>query len=77
MDHKKAIRVIKSGQRQIIDGAAKAEGTERQSLRNATREVAGNVSAWVKEFQQRRQPNPRRAFASLFIEPASPLKSMS
>jgi hypothetical protein len=69
------IKVIKREQRENKGGTAKTEAGDGQSLRHATREVAGNVAAWVREFQQRRTPNPRRAFASLFIEPASSLNS--
>ena len=72
MNPKKNIRIVKKGQREIVKTAtAKSETSNSQSLRQTTREVAGNVAAWVKEFQQRSTHDPRRAFASLFVKPAS------
>lgn len=77
MNPKNGIRVIKREQRADAAETAKTGAQGSQSLRDATREMAGNVSAWVKEFQQRSKRDPRRAFASLFAEPASPLSSLS
>jgi hypothetical protein len=77
MNPKNNIRVIKSAQRKNQAEMAKTEKPGSQSLRDATREIAGNVAAWVKDFQGRRRPDPRRSFANLFIDPASNLKSAS
>lgn len=77
MNPKNSIKIIKRDQRDNATGTAKTGAQGSQSLRDATREMAGNVSAWVKEFQQRSKRDPRRAFASLFAEPASPLNSLS
>ncbi len=71
MNHKTNIRVIKSAQRKNQAETAKPAKPASQSLRDATREIAGNVASWVKDFQGRRRPDPRRSFANLFVEPAS------
>ena len=68
------IKIIKREQRESMPETTSADAKSRQSLPRATREAAGNVAVWVKEFQQRRKPNPRLAFANLF---AAPLNSMS
>jgi hypothetical protein len=73
MNPKKAIRIIKR-ERQTGQGAVAEKGAPNNTgLRHTTREAAGHVAAWVKEFQQRRKIDPKRAFASLFVESASPL----
>lgn len=77
MKTNRTIRIVKGTQRGNQPGADKSPVTESASTRPTTREVAGNVASWVKEFRQRRRPEPRRAFASLFREPASPLNSLS
>ena len=70
---KNSIKIVKKEQRDALKPAtAKTEAESGQSLRQATREVAGNVAAWVREFKERSTPkDARRAFASLFAEPAS------
>lgn len=77
MKTNRTIRIVKATQRGNQAGEAKSPATETANVRPTTREVASNVASWVKEFRQRRRPEPRRAFASLFAEPASPLNSLS
>ncbi|HJR07859.1 MAG TPA: hypothetical protein VJ842_11400 [Pyrinomonadaceae bacterium] len=73
----KNIRVIKRSQRDAQDKTANA-GISRvpntDSARQAARDITGHVATWIKEFQGRRTPDPRRAFASLFAEPATSVK---
>ena len=73
----RTVKVIKSAERNNPPVAAKAPATSGEGLKQTTREVAGQVAAWVKEFRQRPATDPRRAFASLFSDAASPLKSLS
>ena len=75
----RTIRVIKKGEQMSrVEEAPKAAATSAgDGLRQATRDVAGQVTSWVKEFQQRRRPDARRAFASLFADAATPLNSLS
>jgi hypothetical protein len=70
---KKAIKIIKKGQRAEATGTAKSAAPDSHSLRQTTREVAGNVAAWVKEFQQRRRPDPRQSFTNLFVQSSASL----
>jgi hypothetical protein len=77
MKTNRTIRIVKRKHSDTQAGEAKSPVTESANSRPTTREVAGNVASWVKEFRQRRRPEPRRAFASLFAEPASPLNSLS
>jgi hypothetical protein len=63
MNPKNTIKIIKRAQR---DNGRKVEANQlpnSESLQKSTRNV---VTAWVKEFQQRRHVDPRRNFASLF-----------
>ncbi|HEX8772486.1 MAG TPA: hypothetical protein VF735_02705 [Pyrinomonadaceae bacterium] len=71
MNPNRKIRVIKRTERGVEQSApeAQAQGGE-QDARRPNRDAASRVSAWVKEFKQRRVADPRRAFASLFAEPA-------
>jgi hypothetical protein len=72
----KTIRIIKSAERRDSSvNNRSAAPAEKQ--RQASGGVTSQVASWVKEFQQRRRPDPRRAFASLFADPASPLNSLS
>ena len=73
MNPTKAIRIIKRDRRDGKDVVAEKGAPNNTGLRHTTREVAGQVTAWVKEFQQRRHVDPKRAFASLFVESASPV----
>ena len=74
MKSNKTIRIVKSAERKD-SSVNKSAATE--STRPANNGVTSQVASWVKEFQQRRRPDPRRAFASLFVDPASPLNSLS
>ena len=73
MNPTKAIRIIKRDRRDGQGGDVERSALNTTGLRHTTREAAGHVAAWVKEFQQRRQVDPKRAFASLFAESASPV----
>jgi hypothetical protein len=77
MKTNRTIRVVKGAERGSQTNVAKTSATASAASKPTTREVAGNVAAWVKEFRQRRHPDARRAFASLFGEPAAPLNSVS
>lgn len=75
MSHKTSIRIVKHGGRQ---GESSLTGTPHQdanALHRGAREVAGNVSDWVREFRERRPADPRKAFARLFVE--SPSSSLN
>jgi vacuolar-type H+-ATPase subunit H len=77
MKTNRTIRIIKGTERSSQASVAQNHETASKSLKPTTREVAGNVANWVNEFRQRRRPDARRAFASLFAEPTSPLSSLS
>jgi hypothetical protein len=66
----KRIRVIKSAQRGVEGSAREAQPQQGEQSSHPNRETASRVGAWVREFKQRRVADPRRAFASLFSEPA-------
>lgn len=70
MNPNKKIRVIKSAQRAVEGSATEARAQNDGQSRQPNREMASRVGAWVKEFKERRVADPRRAFASLFAEPA-------
>jgi hypothetical protein len=69
------IRIIKRSQRDANSKTTTAADSKRmpqsENSRHATRDITGQVTTWIKEFQQRHTPDPRRAFASLFIDPAT------
>lgn len=71
------IRIIKRSQREATDKtttAATANGNRAakgDNSRHATRDITGHVTSWIKEFQQKHTPDPRRAFANLFIDQAA------
>ena len=81
MKNNRTIRIIKGADRSRQSAEATNQAASPapavEAARPAAREVAGNVAAWVKEFRQRRRPDPRSAFASLFAEQATPLGSLS
>ena len=78
MKTSRTIRIVKGTERNNSQASgAESPETASKSSKPTTREAAGNVAAWVKEFRQRRRPDARRAFASLFGEPAKPLNSLS
>ena len=76
MGHKTSIRIIKRGRREgeSLTGALTRDG---KNVRQSAREVAGNVAAWVREFEERRPADPRKAFANLFVDAPSSLKSLT
>jgi hypothetical protein len=75
------IRIIKRSQRDAQSKTntdsrrARSSSTNRtpnsENPRHAAREITGHVATWIKEFQQRHTPDPRRAFANLFVDPAT------
>jgi hypothetical protein len=72
------IRIIKRSQRDAQNKTTAADSkrlpqneNSRENSRHATRDITGHVATWIKEFQQKHTPDPRRAFASLFIDPAT------
>lgn len=65
------IRVIKRSQRDATTKAAESRVPETKSTRHATRDITSHVTTWIKELQHRHAPDPRRAFANLFIDPAT------
>lgn len=70
MNPNRKIKVIKNAQREdTSSGEVRAERNPAPADKN--RAVAGRVGAWVREFQQRRIGDPRRAFASLFVAPGT------
>ena len=78
MAPKLSIRIVKRGQRPSQSSEAEERrAPDNKQTRQSGREVANNVKAWVREFQERRAAEPRKAFAKLFGEPASPLNSLS
>ena len=77
MKQNQAIRVIKSAARGGQSDNPRNPVTDDESLRPSAPRVTSQVASWVKEFQQRRHPDPRRAFASLVADPATPINSLS
>jgi hypothetical protein len=73
MNPTKAIRIIKRDRRDGQGEVVERSALNNTGLRQTTKDAAGHVAAWVKEFQQRRKADPKRAFASLFVESASPV----
>ena len=67
----KNIKIIKRSQQDATSKAAGSRVADIQSERHATRDVTGHITTWIKEFQQRHTPDPRRAFAKLFVDPAT------
>lgn len=69
------IRIIKRSQRDAKNNttmpAATSGRAESENSRRATRDITGHVTNWIKELQQRHTPDPRRAFANLFVDAAT------
>ncbi|HZG52834.1 MAG TPA: hypothetical protein VEZ40_11930 [Pyrinomonadaceae bacterium] len=65
------IRIIKRSERNTQAKAAQSRAGESKNARHATRDITGHVTTWIKELQQRHTPDPRRAFANLFVDPAT------
>ena len=71
------IRIVKRGQKQSQSSDPENRVQDQNQARQSGREVANNVKTWIREFQERRAAEPRKAFAKLFGEPASPLNSLT
>ena len=71
------IRIIKRSQREAKQNAQSRKTTDTKraangdNSRHAARDITGHVATWIKELQQRHTPDPRRAFANLFVDPAT------
>jgi hypothetical protein len=65
------IRIIKRSERDATSRAAQSRPAEIKSARHTTRDISGQVTTWIREFQHRHTPDPRRAFANLFVDPAT------
>lgn len=67
------IKIIKHSQRDAKSNKTTPDSRvpKGENSRHATRDITGHVTTWIKEFQQRHTPDPRRAFASLFVDPAT------
>jgi hypothetical protein len=68
------IRIIKRSQRDAKNNtttATNAKTDSDNSRRATTRDITGHVTTWIKEFQHKHTPDPRRAFANLFIDTAT------
>ena len=65
------IRIIKRSERNTTSQATGSRATENKAARHATRDITGHVTTWIKELQQRHTPDPRRAFANLFVDHAT------
>ncbi len=67
----KNIKIIKRSERDATGKTADSRVADNKSAPHATRDVTGHVTTGIKEFQQRHTPDPRRAFAKLFVDPAT------
>ena len=70
----KNIKIIKRSERDANNkpaGKRVADNKHARQQQQATRDIAGHVTTWIKEFQQRHTPDPRRAFAGLFVDAAT------
>ena len=65
-DKKTQIRIIKQGMVGSIP-ESQAVSEERQK-KDAMAELICSVSGWVAEFKERRRPDPRITFQTLFKE---------
>ena len=66
------IRIIKRSQRDAKNSAtANSQPHGENSRRATTRDITGHVTTWIKEFQHKHTPDPRRAFANLFVDAAT------
>jgi len=69
------IRIIKRSQRDAQNNTTIATGNGKadseNSRRATTRDITGHVTTWIKEFQHKHTPDPRRAFANLFVDAAA------
>jgi len=67
----KNIKIIKRSERHATGKTAESRLADNKNARHATRDITTHVTTWIKEFQHRHTPDPRRAFASLFVDPAA------
>ena len=71
------IRIIKRSQRDAKNNTTTTAATAGKlpdndnSRRATTRDITGHVTTWIKEFQHKHTPDPRRAFANLFVDAAT------
>ena len=67
------IRIIKRSQRDAKNSTttANSQPNSENSRRATTRDITGHVTNWIKEFQHKHTPDPRRAFANLFVDAAT------
>ncbi len=63
MTTKGKIKVIKKGE---VRNSAKARVRGDNSPKHQVREMVGNVTNWVSEFQQRKSDEAKNAFEQLF-----------
>ncbi len=66
MNAKNRIKIVKRAELQGDGKVEASEAHDATSQPNAARSVAQHVTAWVKEFQQRRVQERGRSFESLF-----------
>lgn len=63
MNTKAKIKVIKKGE---IKSSAKTGTRDNSTAKHQVREMVGNVTNWVSEFQQRKSDEAKSAFEQLF-----------
>jgi hypothetical protein len=66
MSAKNGIKIVKRTERGNESAAHASNSGHAESQPNPAKTVARHVSAWVKEFQQRRIEERSRSFESLF-----------
>jgi hypothetical protein len=67
---KRTIKVIKKDERNREAKAAR--GSSKKTKRQATRDAISTVSGWVRDLQENKRAESRRAFESLFVDPMVP-----
>lgn len=66
MTAKAKIKVIKKGELKAADKSAKPAVVEKNSKKQAAREMVSTVTNWVTDFQHRKREETRQAFDMLF-----------
>ena len=66
MSEKKTIRIVKKGEKQVRQPAAKAK---TNTARETARDMVETVTNWVNEFQQRRRTETTNALRILSKTP--------
>ena len=66
MSEKKTIRIVKKGEKQVRQPAAKAK---TNTARETARDMVDTVTNWVNEFQQRRRAETTNALRILSKTP--------